>query len=81
MVDRVKLTKEGVDAVENFKTLVDALGRHGFSVMAQGRDASLFFTKLEEALYFGCKAISRKSGHFEKEITEGEGVEKTEPQQ
>jgi len=64
MFETHKLTEEGFSEVAIFKdTLKEAVDKVE-SLMAEGREKSLFKTNLETALFWGKKAIAGKEGNY-----------------
>ena len=60
MFDTHKLNQEGFDNMAAFKhTMADAVKRCA-AAMPESREKSLYLTKLEEAVFFGAKAIASK---------------------
>jgi hypothetical protein len=69
MFETHKLNDKGLAEVTKFKTdLVNAV-EAAFDLMPDGREKSVFKTKLEEAVFFGTKAIAGKAGNFSEIIT------------
>lgn len=64
MFDTHKLNEQGFKEMEAYKkTMADAVGFVA-ATMPDGREKSIFLTKLEEAVFFGAKAIASKDGNF-----------------
>jgi len=64
MFDSHKLNDTGFEAVKNFKTILSMAVKASLDLMPEGRERAIFTTKLEEAIFFGTKAIAGKEGNF-----------------
>lgn len=64
MFESYKLNENGHDAVLAFKNVMASSAEVVLQLMPEGREKSLFQTKLEEAVMFGTKAISSKEGNY-----------------
>ncbi len=58
MFDTHKLNETGFAQVKSFKTLMSDAVKHALTYLPEGRERSIFLTKLEEAMFFGTKAIA-----------------------
>lgn len=65
MFDFHKLNENGINEVRFFKTAMAAAVHIVIDIMPEGREKSVFKTKIEEAVFFGTKAIASKDGNFE----------------
>lgn len=66
MFDTHKLNEKGFAEVVAFKTLMSRAAYDALVYLPDGREKSLFLTKLEEAMFFGTKAIaSNPENHTE----------------
>lgn len=67
MFDTHKLNEEGFKKVSEFKVTMANAVREAISMMPEGREKAIFNTKLEEAVFFGTKAIaSSPDNHSDK---------------
>lgn len=65
MFDTHKLNDRGASEVVAFKTiLADAVRSALMLLPDSSRETSIFLTKLEEAVFFGTKAIASKSENY-----------------
>ncbi len=66
MFDTHKLNENGFEKMKTYKqTMADAV-KAVVSTMPDGRDRSIFLTKMEEGIFFGAKAIaSQPENHTE----------------
>jgi len=69
MFETHKLNDKGFTEVRIFKgDLVVAVNK-ALELMPEGREKSVFKTKIEEAVFFGTKAIAGKEGNFTEIVT------------
>jgi len=64
MFDTHKLNEEGFKAVSNLKASMAVAVEKALELMPEGREKSVFKTKIEEAMFFGTKAVAGKEGNF-----------------
>ena len=69
MFDTHKLNEQGFAQVKEFKGGLSAAVKSALDLLPEGREKSVFKTKIEEAVFFGTKAIASKEGNFT-EITQ-----------
>lgn len=62
------LNAEGLDQVKTFKNKMNLAVNDVLKMMPESREKSIFQTKLEEAVFFGTKAIASKEGNFDEVI-------------
>lgn len=58
MFETHKLNDTGYQQMKEFKILLSVVGSKAMAMMPECRERSLFKTKLEEAVFFGAKAIA-----------------------
>lgn len=63
MFDFHKLNDHGINEVAAFKNHMAIAADIALKTIPEGREKSLFMTKLEEAVFFGTKAIASKPGN------------------
>lgn len=64
MFDTHKLNDQGFKEVSNLKSSMAVAVESALALMPEGREKSVFKTKIEEAMFFGAKAIAGKEGNF-----------------
>ncbi len=64
MFDTHKLNDQGFKEVSNLKSSMADAVETALSLMPEGREKAVFKTKIEEAMFFGTKAIAGKDGNF-----------------
>ena len=64
MFDTHKLNDQGFEEVRQFKSLMSEAVYAALLVLPEGRDKSIFQTKIEEAMFFGTKAIASKPANY-----------------
>lgn len=63
MFDTHKLNEKGFEEMKRFKTKMAETVKDLLTMMPEGREKAIFQTKLEEAVFFGAKAIASKDGN------------------
>lgn len=64
MFETHKLTEDGFKAVATFKTILSKAVSEAMSMIPEGRDKSIFKTKMEEAVFFGTRGIASAPENF-----------------
>jgi hypothetical protein len=64
MFDTHKLNEKGFSEVSGFKTLMSEAVTKALELLPECREKSLFVTKLEEAMFFGTKALASKPSNY-----------------
>ena len=64
-----KLTEKGFQEMKEFKGSIGAVVMKALESMPEGREKSVFKTKIEEAMFFGAKAIAEKADNHS-EVTD-----------
>jgi hypothetical protein len=64
MFNTHKLNEDGFREVDEFKRGMAENIHFLLSMLPEGREKSIFVTKIEEAMFFGTKAIASKPGNF-----------------
>lgn len=64
MFNTHKVNEKGFQQVESFKNAMAYAVVHVLPLLPEGREKAIFTTKLEEAMFFGTKAIASKEGNF-----------------
>ena len=73
MFETRKLNDVGFDNLDRFKRTIAEAANSALSMMPDGREKSLFITKLEEAVFFGSKAITSNPAYYYDEKSYGIG--------
>lgn len=71
MFETHKLNQNGFDQVEEFKENANLFVKKALESIPEGREKSVFLTKLEEAVFFGTKAIASKDENHDEIIYYG----------
>lgn len=64
MFETHKLNEQGFTQVEAFKKAITKMWLEIDGILPESREKSIFKTKLEEAAFFGTKAVASKEGNF-----------------
>ncbi len=64
MFDTHKLNEKGFEEVAAFKKVMAVAVSMALTYLPEGREKNIFKTKLEEAMFFGTRAIASKDGNF-----------------
>lgn len=69
MFETHKLNDNGFHEVKLLKSKMNEAVKDALALMPDGREKAVFKTKLEEAMFFGTKAIAGKEGNFTEIVT------------
>lgn len=69
MITNYKLNAKGAADVEFFKNTIAQTINKVATMMPEGREKSLFLTNIEQASFFGTKAISSLEGNYTEVVT------------
>lgn len=64
MFDNYVLNEVGQAEVKKFKVLLSSTARELLEMMPEGREKSLFKTKIEESIFYGTRAIASKDANY-----------------
>ena len=64
MSDTHKLNEQGFKEVSQLKASMAESVEQALALMPEGREKAVFKTKIEEAMFFGTKAVAGKEGNF-----------------
>lgn len=64
MFESHKLNDRGFKQMLEFKNEFALAVKRALDLMPDGREKAIFMTKIEEAVFFGAKAIAGKDGNF-----------------
>ncbi len=64
MFETHKLNEKGFEQVKILKSKMSEVITEVLDLMPEGREKHIFKTKIEEAMFFGTKAIAGKDGNF-----------------
>lgn len=65
MFEMHMLNQQGKDEMKAYKSDLAIAVKAAMDKMPEGREKALFKTKIEEAVFFGAKAIAGKTGNFD----------------
>ena len=65
LFDTHLLNDKGLEEVEKYKSCLSSSINECLSLMPEGRYKAIFKTKVEEAAFFGTKAIAGKEGNYD----------------
>lgn len=69
MFETHKLNEKGFEEVSKLKSRMATAVETALDLMPEGREKSVFKTKVEEAMFFGTKAIAGKDGNYTEIVT------------
>jgi len=69
MFETHKLNDKGFEEVKSLKSKMNDSVKGVLELMPEGREKAVFKTKIEEAMFFGTKAIAGKEGNYTEIIT------------
>lgn len=69
MFETHKVNENGFEQIKDFKSRLNQSVTSVLKIIPDGREKSLFLTKIEEAVFFATKAIASKEGNFSEIIT------------
>ena len=64
MFETHKLNEAGFKAMHEFKQKMSLAVSEAMFAMPEGRNKAIFKTKIDEAVFFGAKAIAEHEGNF-----------------
>lgn len=64
MFETHKLNDQGFEKMARFKGNISAAVKTVLDLMPDGHEKSMFRTKIEEAVFFGAKAIASDEGNY-----------------
>jgi len=65
MFEMHMLNETGKNEMKKYKSDFAVGVKQALDLMPEGREKALFKTKIEEAVFFGAKAIAGKQGNFD----------------
>lgn len=69
MFETHKLNDTGFEAVKKFKTTMAEAIKAVIDILPEGREKAVFKTKIEEAMFFGTKAIAANPENHTEVVT------------
>lgn len=72
MFETHKLNDKGFSDVSTAKSIMNKAVLEVLDHMPEGRDKSIFITKIEEAMFFGTRALAAKEGNYTEIVRYGE---------
>lgn len=73
MFETHKLNEQGMKEVHLLKNRMVHAVMDVMQLMPEGREKAVFKTKIEEAMFFGTKAVASKPGNFTEIVTYDKG--------
>lgn len=64
MFETHKLSEQGFKEMNAYKIIMSRAASEVVGLMEDGREKAIFKSKIEEAVFFGAKAIAGKPGNF-----------------
>lgn len=64
MFDTHRLNEKGFEEVKQLKANMAKAVEAALALMPEGREKSIFKTNIEQAMFFGTKAVAGKEGNF-----------------
>jgi hypothetical protein len=74
MFDTHILNENGIKEVKTYKEQMNRWAHSVLSLLPEGREKSIFKTKMEEAAFFGTRAIASKEGNYSEVHKYDEGL-------
>lgn len=65
MFDTHMLNDQGKTKMAEYKQTIANAAKACAAMMPEGRDKSIFITKMEEGVFFGAKAIASQEGNYD----------------
>lgn len=69
MFDTHKLNENGFKEMQAYKQTMADAAKAAVALMPEGREKAIFLTKMEEAVFFGAKAIASKPENHTEIVT------------
>jgi hypothetical protein len=69
MFETHKLNEQGFESVKKLKGTMSTAVQYVLELMPEGREKAVFKTKIEEAMFFGTKAIAAKPENHTEIVT------------
>ena len=69
MFDTHVLNEQGFEQMKEYKNLISYAVKEATKMMRDSREKSLFITHIEEAVFWGAKAIAQMPENYKEKIT------------
>lgn len=69
MFETYMLNDLGKEQVRYFKTKMELLVTHSENMLVDGREKAIFKSKIEEAMFYGTRAIAKNPAHHSEVLT------------